>query len=312
MEQFKFIKLKTESTESGHITTTFLMQGLKPGQGLTIGNSIRRVLLSEIKGISITGIQIDDTAHEFSTVDGIREDILEIFLNLKQIVFKTPNTVPNDLWGQITINGPGIITASNIVTTPYLDIVNPNAYIATLTTKKELTINLKLEYDNGYRFGDQNTLTTNNFLALDAVFMPVLNVNYDLKVDYKGPHDSSESLILTVKTNGSLSPSQALNESCNYLLRLFESLTNKEKLIVHEEEPVESVNETVLIEELQLPARAYNCFKRVGINSLEDLKQYSEEEIREIKNFGKKSAQEVFHLLKEKYNIVLPTVKTSN
>ena len=281
-------------------------------QGLTIGNALRRVLLSNLEGTAITGIKIPGVAHEFSTIPNVREDVLEIFLNLKQIVLKSEKQTP--IFGTVTIEGPGVITASSIkFDDEDIEIVNPNQYIASFSGEDTLTFDIKVEKGIGYQFAEQANSNDNiDFLSIDAVFMPVLKVNYKINNVYLGYSKTTESLILEITTNGSVSPEKALSEAAQKLMTWFSFLTSEQNLAPQKEVEVEPIaqNDVILIEELQLPVRAYNCLKRAGINSVDDLVNYSQEEIREIKNFGKKSAQEVFQALKDKFDIVLPSLNS--
>jgi DNA-directed RNA polymerase subunit alpha len=313
MAELNFQYFKSSIEESGKITGHFLLQSLEAGQGLTIGNALRRVLLSNLEGTAITGIRIPGIAHEFSTIPNVREDVLEIFLNLKQIVLKSPKQTST--LGNITIQGPGVITASSIqFENEDIEVLNPNQYIATLSGNEVLSIDLKVEKGTGYQFAEQvNNSDNMDFLTIDAVFMPVLKVNYKVNNVYIGYSRTTESLLLEITTNGSISPEKALSEAAQKLMTWFSFLTSEQSLMPQEEEDkVEPVaqNDIILIEELQLPVRAYNCLKRAGINSVDDLVNYSQEEIREIKNFGKKSAQEVFQALKDKFDIVLPSLNS--
>ena len=170
---------------------------------------------------------------------------------------------------------------------------------------------IKVEKGIGYQFAEQANSNDNiDFLSIDAVFMPVLKVNYKINNVYLGYSKTTESLILEITTNGSVSPEKALSEAAQKLMTWFSFLTSEQNLAPQKEVEVEPIaqNDVILIEELQLPVRAYNCLKRAGINSVDDLVNYSQEEIREIKNFGKKSAQEVFQALKDKFDIVLPSL----
>jgi len=313
MAELNFQYFKSSIEESGKITGHFLLQSLEAGQGLTIGNALRRVLLSNLEGTAITGIRIPGIAHEFSTIPNVREDVLEIFLNLKQIVLKSTKQTPT--LGNITIQGPGVITASSIqFEDENIEVLNPNQYIATLSGNEVLSIDLKVEKGTGYQFAEQvNSSDNMDFLTIDAIFMPVLKVNYKVNNVYIGYSRTTESLLLEITTNGSISPEKALSEAAQKLMTWFSFLTSEQNLMPQEEEDkVEPVaqNDIILIEELQLPVRAYNCLKRAGINSVDDLVNYSQEEIREIKNFGKKSAQEVFQALKDKFDIVLPSLNS--
>jgi DNA-directed RNA polymerase subunit alpha len=316
MADFRFQCIESTTDESGKLRSRFLIRSIPYGQGITIGNALRRVLLSQIRGTAITAIQTSNMIHEFSTLEGIREDILEIFLNLKQVIIKRHNE--KDAIGDISLCGPGIITANNIKTDQNIEIVNPNQYIATITKPINFNMKLKLETDIGYRLGEQKKDKVDDFLALDAVFMPVISVNYKVNTYYSNNSTvDTEYLILEIVTNGSVTPAEALNEASQYLLNCFQAIVNipvgdiEEDIDNDEKKDEEQKKETILIEELQLPVRAYNCLKRVGVNSLDDLLKYSQEDIKNIKNFGKKSALDVFTILKEKYNITLPSVNTA-
>ena len=312
MTELNFQYFKSSVEESGKLTGHFLLQSLEAGQGLTIGNALRRVLLSNLEGTAITGIKIPGIAHEFSTMPNVREDVLEIFLNLKQIVLKSEKQTP--IFGTVTIEGPGVITASSIkFDDEDIEIVNPNQYIASFSGEDTLTFDIKVEKGIGYQFAEQANSNDNiDFLSIDAVFMPVLKVNYKINNVYLGYSKTTESLILEITTNGSVSPEKALSEAAQKLMTWFSFLTSEQNLAPQKEVEVEPIaqNDVILIEELQLPVRAYNCLKRAGINSVDDLVNYSQEEIREIKNFGKKSAQEVFQALKDKFDIVLPSLNS--
>ena len=306
--KFKYIKSSIE--ESGHSVGHFLMSNLSPGQGLTIGNALRRVLLSNIKGIAITAIRIPGASHEFSTIPGMREDILELLLNLKQVILKSETK--DLISGKIRLEGPGIITANSIKFDSEVKIINPNQYIATIATNTKIDLDIIAEQGIGYRFGDQSEQHYRDFLNIDAIFMPVLKVNYSINNVYLSYNKTTESLILEITTNGSITPEKALSEAAQNLMLWFSTLTQEKDLTLENSKIQQSPlpPEIILIEELQLPVRAYNCLKRSGINSVDELLKYSQEDIKEIKNFGKKSAEEVFQALKIKFNIVLPSLKS--
>jgi len=312
MEELKFKYFKSCVEESGNLTGYFLLQNLETSQGLTFGNTLRRVMLSNIEGTAITGIKIPGIVHEFSTIPDVREDLLEIFLNLKQIVLSSKNLKKDTpSFAYVSVQGPGVITANSIKFDDDIAVINPNQYIATLSGNEVFNFTLKVEKGVGYQFAEQEKNLNNlDFLAIDAVFMPIVRVNFKIKNVYTGYSKTTESLILEITTNGSISPEKALSEAAQKLRDWFSLLTNEENLISQEKIEIKSItpNEVILIEELQLPVRAYNCLKRAGINSVDDLVNYSPEEIREIKNFGKKSAQEVFQALKDKFDIVLPSL----
>ena len=250
------------------------------------------------------------THHEFSLIPGIREDILEILLNLKQIILKTKYT--DKISGKIIAKGPGIITANCLKFDNEVEIINPNQYIAAISTAQNIEFDIIAERGVGYQLADQTEQKAKDFLQIDAVFMPVVQVNYKINNIYVSRNKTNESLLLEITTNGSITPEKAVSEAAKKLMIWFSSLTNEENLKPEQIDIQQTIPqpEVILIEELQLPVRAYNCLKRAGINSVDELIQYSQEEIKEIKNFGKKSADEVFQALKKKFNIILPSLKS--
>jgi|TARA_B110000027_G_C16120377_1_gene302514 DNA-directed RNA polymerase subunit alpha len=306
--KFKYVKSIVE--ESGHLTGHFILTNLTPGQGLTLGNALRRVLLANLEGNAITAIRIPNASHEFSLIPGIREDILEILLNLKQIILKTKYT--DKISGKIIAKGPGIITANCLKFDNEVEIINPNQYIAAISTAQNIEFDIIAERGVGYQLADQTEQKAKDFLQIDAVFMPVVKVNYKINNIYVSHNKTNESLLLEITTNGSITPEKAVSEAAKKLMIWFSSLTNEENLKPEQIDIQQTIPqpEVILIEELQLPVRAYNCLKRAGINSVDELIQYSQEEIKEIKNFGKKSADEVFQALKKKFNIILPSLKS--
>ena len=307
--ELKFKSIKSKINESGTITGSFLMSNLLVGQGLTIANALRRVLLSNLEGTSITGIKIPNVVHEFSVIPGIREDILEIILNLKQIILKTEET--KKIYGKIKVKGPGIVTASCLSFDHKVIIINPNQYIATVSQKINLDLQIIAETGIGYNHNDPAEENFSDFISIDGVFMPVINVNYKINNIYISYNKTFEVIEFEITTNGSITPEEALNKASQKLIMWFSNFTNEKFFEPEISEPEINIekNETILIEELELPIRAYNCLKRAGINSINELTQYSEEEISEIKNFGKKSAVEVFQALKNKFNITLSSSK---
>jgi DNA-directed RNA polymerase subunit alpha len=307
--KLKIKYIKSSIKESGNIIGHFILTNLNTGQGLTIGNALRRVLLSNIEGTAITAIKIPNTSHEFSTIPGIREDILEILLNLKQIVLKT--TIKNKISGKIYAQGPGIITGSCLKFDDNVEIVNPNQYIGTITTNQKIEFDILVEPGIGYHFGNQAEQKYKNFLNIDAIFMPVVNVNFKINNVYLSYNKTEESLALDITTNGSLTPEKALSKAAQQLMEWFGDLTNEENLKPENKNVAKQISDlkSIRIEELNLSVRAYNCLKRSGIQSVSDLLQYSKEDFNEIKSFGKKSADEIFQVLKKKYNIIIPSLK---
>ena len=302
--------LRSENIESGSAYGQFVINSLKPGQGITIGNQLRRVMLSDLGGVAISAVRIAGVSHEFSTIPGVREDILEILLNLKGIVFKSKTE--NAQFGRLKIQGPAVITADLIQLPPDLKIVNPNHYIATISTANILEIEFKFEYGTGYQLASQAFLEeTDNYLQLDTIFMPVQKVDFKIENVYDTSNNITERVFIDIWTNGSISPTEALTSAAQVIIDLFTLLINNKD--TNEENPLEMNTSSIsiepytniAIEELQLSVRAYNCLKKAQINTVGDLLQYSPEKLQELKNFGRKSADEVFSTLKNKLGIVL-------
>ena len=303
--------LKSEKNESGSMYGQFLINSLQPGQGITVGNLLRRVLLSDLGGTTITAVRIAGVRDEFSIIPGVREDILEILLNLKGIVFK--NRTTDISFGRLKIKGPAVITADSIQLPSNLEIVNPNHYIATISTSNVLEIEFKFEYGTGYKLAGQTFCEkSEDFLQIDAIFMPIQKVDFKIENIYDNSNSITERLFLNIWTNGSLSPEDAILSASRFIVELFNSIMeNKFTQQIDEAEVAKDnlipINPhiNIAIEELQLSVRAYNCLKRAEINTIGDLLEYSPEKLQELKNFGRKSADEVFTTLKNKLGIVL-------
>ena len=302
--------LKSEKIQSGACHGQFVINSLRPGQGITIGNQLRRVLLGDLGGVAISAVRIAGITHEFSTIPGVREDILEILLNLKGIVFKSKTQ--DTQCGRLKIQGPSVVTADLIQLPSDLEIVNPNHYIATISTANILEIEFKFEYGTGYSLAAQTFLDeAENYLQLDTIFMPVQKVDFKIENVYDAVNNISERLLLDIWTNGSILPNKALEYSAQIIIDLFTLLINNKNM--NETNQLEAKSESIsiepytniAIEELQLSVRAYNCLKKAQINTVGDLLQYSPEKLQELKNFGRKSADEVFSTLKNKLGIIL-------
>ena len=302
--------LKSEKIQSGTCHGQFLINSLRPGQGITIGNQLRRVLLGDLGGIAISAVRIAGVSHEFSTIPGVREDILEILLNLKGIVFKSKTQETQ--FGRLKIQGPSVVTADLIQLPANLQIVNPNHYIATISTSNILEIEFKFEYGIGYKLASQAfSDEADNYLQLDTIFMPVQKVDFKIENVYDAANNITERLFLDIWTNGSISPNDALESAAKIIIDLFTLLMNNKD--TNENNQLEAKTQAmsmepytnVAIEELQLSVRAYNCLKKAQINTVGDLLQYSPGKLQELKNFGRKSADEVFSTLKNKLGIIL-------
>ena len=302
--------LKSEKTEASVLYGQFLINTLRAGQGITIGNLFRRVLLGDLKGTTITAVRIAGVNHEFSIIDGVREDVLELLLNLKGIVIK--GQLPASRFGRLKIQEPMVITASQIDLPEGLEIINPNHYIATTSTSNILEIELKFETGIGYHLASQTFADhSDDFLQLDAIFMPIHKVDFKIENISDKTNEQKESLILDIWTNGSISPEDAVYNASKIIVDLFSSIL-KNKFIDEtntlnyqgSSNPIDP-HTNIAIEELQLSVRAYNCLKRAQINTVGDLLKYSPEKLQELKNFGRKSADEVFVTLKNKLGIIL-------
>lgn len=288
-----------------------VLEPLEQGQGITIGNALRRILLSDLEGTSIVSVRIAGVNHEFSTISGIREDVLEILLNLKEITFKS-NT--NEiLIGRLRVQGPAIVTAEDFDLPAEITLVDPKQYIATICGNNVLEMEFRIEKGKGYRLVEKGIDETSvDFLQVDSIFMPVKKVNYFIEDVLYKQNSIQERLVLEVWTNGSITPKEAVSQSANILTELFNPLkTINFKSEDNFDSQEDSKINQILIEELQLSVRAYNCLKRAQIHSVADLLDYSQEDLLEIKNFGQKSAEEVIDALKKRLGINLPKEKNN-
>ena len=302
--------LKSEKIESGSMYGQFLINSLQSGQGITVGNLLRRVLLNDLGGTAITAIRIAGVRDEFSLIAGVREDILEILLNLKGIIFT--NATNNISFGRLKIKGPAVVTANSIQLPSNIDIVNPNHYIATISSSNFLEIEFKFEHGIGYKLATQTfSDESEDFLETDAIFIPVQKVDFKIENVYNDSNTITERLFIDIWTNGSISPEEAISSASKFAIELLDSIMeNKfpQKLDKSENtNNLTSINPhiNIAIEELQLSVRAYNCLKRAQIHTIGDLLEYSPEKLQELKNFGRKSADEVFTTLKNKLGIIL-------
>ncbi len=306
--QIECVESKTLKNQSQY--SRFVLEPLDRGQGTTVGNALRRVLLSNLEGAAVTAVRIAGVNHEFATIEGVREDVLEILLNMKEIVLKSYTSAPQI--GRVMITGPATVRAAQFDLPSEVEIVDPGQYIATLAEGARLEIEFRIEKGKGYRAVDRgrDDAAAVDFLQIDAVFMPVSKVNYtveDVRVDGALEKDR---LLLDIWTNGSLTPQEALSQAASILVELFNPLKdiNLETNITIDPDD-EDPNGQIPIEELQLSVRAYNCLKRAQINTVADLLDYSQEDLLEIKNFGAKSAEEVIEALQRRLGITLPQEK---
>lgn len=309
--QVECLDTKTDDRDRSQVSR-FVIEPLERGQGTTLGNALRRVLLSNLEGAAITAVRIAGVTHEFATVPGVREDVLDILLNMKKVVLKSYSSQPQI--GRLLAQGPMTVTAEHFELPSDVEVVDPSQYIATLSPNSTLEMEFRIEKGKGYRSVDKgrDDSTALDFMQIDSVFMPVRKVNYSVEDARVGDAMEKDRLIMEVWTNGSLTPQEALSQAASILVDLFNPLKEItiEPLDKEDDEDNDPTNQ-IPIEELQLSVRAYNCLKRAQINSVADLLDYSQEDLLEIKNFGAKSAEEVVEALRQRLGITLPQEKSS-
>ena len=310
--QYQIECVESKNPEKGQgLYGKFIIEPLERGQGTTVGNALRRVLLSNLQGSAITAVRIGGVNHEFATMPGVREDVLEILLNMKEVVLKSRTNQPQI--GRLLVQGPATVTADHFDLPSEVEVASQSQYIATLAEKASLEMEFRIETGTGYRSVERSRdeSTALDYLQIDAVFMPVRKVNYTVEDARVGGSLEKDRLIMEIWTNGSLTPQEAIGEAANLLVDLFVPLKDiTVESLKDEFTPDENPNSQIPIEELQLSVRAYNCLKRAQINSVADLLDYSQEDLLEIKNFGQKSAEEVIEALQERLGITLPQEKS--
>jgi DNA-directed RNA polymerase subunit alpha len=268
-------------------------------------------LLSNLQGLAITGVRITGIDHEFSTIPNIKEDVVDILLNLKQIILKGNITEPT--LARLSVKQAGIIIAKDIELPNNITLLDPQQYIANLTDKGTLEMEFLINKGQNYFTSDRlDSIIPDSFLGVDAVFMPVTKVNFFVETSNNNSASELESLILEIWTNGSITPDEALTSSAEILENTFGllKLTNTSSVLPPSvEAPVQEESsehiETISIEDLELSVRAYNCLKKANVHTVWDLIQYSVSDLLEFKNFGRKSAEEVRTNLKNRFSIDL-------
>jgi DNA-directed RNA polymerase subunit alpha len=301
MSNFQFECIELNLQTSTEYFGRFVLKPLDVGHGITIGNILRRVLLTNLPGISIVGVRIAGVNHEFSTIPGVREDVLEILLNLKEVIFKSLHQ--GETFGRLRVQGPAIITASCIDLPSTLEIVNPNQYLATISDNSVLEMEIKLDWGKGYTLAENLVVEDpRDFLRIDAIFMPVRRVVYHIE-----KLGNQEQLVLDIWTNGSITPSDAVSVASKTIINWFKTIENLDKTPSKKDNNINKQRDLKIIpiEELNLSARAYNGLKRAQINLIGELLNYSLNDLREIKNFGQKSVQEVIKALETRYGVLM-------
>ncbi len=282
----------------------FVVTPLERGFGITIGNSLRRILLSSLPGAAATSIKIEGVQHEFSTVPGVAEDVSEIILNIKKIALKLHSDGPKTIY--IEKKGAGEITANDFAVDSDIEVFNPDLHIASLNEDARLYMEVVLSKGRGYVSAERNKQAMQppvGVIPIDSIYTPVKKVNYTVENTRVGSQIDRETLTVDVWTNGTINPDEAVSLAAkviNDLLQLFVDLSeeakNAEVIVEKEESKKEKVLE-MTIEELDLSVRSYNCLKRAGINTVEDLSNKSEEDMMKVRNLGRKSLEEVINKL---------------
>ncbi|MDD6847183.1 MAG: DNA-directed RNA polymerase subunit alpha [Oscillospiraceae bacterium] len=294
-------RIETEElTEDGRYGR-FVVEPLERGFGNTLGNSLRRVLLSSLEGCAVTSIKINGVLHEFSTVPGVKEDVTEIVLNMKSLVAKIYDNTPKVV--EIAAEGPCEVTAGDIKHDADVEILNPELHIATLGDDAKLNIEITLDKGRGYVPGEKNKLLSGNnvigVLPVDSIYTPVLKVNYTVDNTRVGQITDYDKLTLDVWTNGVINAQEAvslaakvLTEHLNLFVNLSDTVTNSEIMVEKDDKGKDKYLE-MTIEELDLSVRSFNCLKRAGINNVEDLINKTTEDMMKVRNLGRKSLEEV-------------------
>lgn len=277
----------------------FVIEPLERGFGTTLGNSLRRVLLSSLPGVAVASIKVDGVLHEFSTIQGVKEDIVEIILNLKELSLSMDVDGPKT----ITIDsiGPCVVTGKDIITGSEVEILNPDHHIATLADGAKFYMELNIEKGRGYVMAERNKRPGQSIgiIPVDSIFTPIRKVNFSVSDTRVGQVTDYDKLTIEIWTNCSISPDEAVGLAAKILtehLSLFINLSdhaNKVEIMVEKEEEPKERSLDMTIEELDLSVRSYNCLKRASINTLQELIQKSEEDMMKVRNLGKKSLEEV-------------------
>ena len=283
----------------------FVIEPLERGYGITIGNALRRILLSSLPGVAVNAIKIDGVLHEFSTIPGVKEDVTEIILTLKELSATIDDEGSRTL--KIEAQGPCSITGADIICPPDVEILSKDLAIATLDDNAKLNMEIFVDKGRGYVSAEENK-TENvpiGVLPVDSIYTPVEKVSYHVENTRVGQKTDYDKLVLEVWTNGSINPQEGMSlaakvlvEHLNLFIDLTEHVSSVEIMVEKEEDQKEKVLE-MTIEELDLSVRSYNCLKRAGINTVEELANKSEDDMMKVRNLGKKSLEEVIQKLEE-------------
>jgi len=313
MLEFQTPQITAEKTEDNR--GTFTIEPLDRGFGYTFGNSLRRVLLSSLAGAAVTSVRVEGVAHEFSTISGVKEDVTDIVLNLKEIVARMHSDAA-EIEVPLVATGPGEVTAGDIDLPSGVELLNPEAHVATLEKKTKLEMYLTIGRGRGYSPAEDNKTPDQpiGVIPIDSIFSPVKRVAYQVESARVGQRTDYDKLTLDIETDGSVAPQAALREAAEILIKSLAIFTDQERLEALQagHDGMGGVEvaagpqaagrsdgmDDILIEELELGVRSYNCLKRAGVQTVGDLLQKSESELAAIPNFGRKSIEEVIETLK--------------
>ena len=311
MLDFQIPKITADNVEDNR--GSFTVEPLDRGFGYTFGNSLRRVLLSSLAGAAVTSIRIEGVAHEFSTIEGVKEDVTDIVLNLKDVVCRMHGD-SDEIEVPLIVTGPAEVKAKDIDLPSGVEILNPNAHVATLDKKAKLEMYLTIGRGRGYRPAEGNKSPEQpiGVIPIDSIFSPVRRVSYEVEAARVGQRTDFDKLTLDIETDGSVDPQAALREAAEVLIKSLSIFTDASRIESLSTPPDGAAElaaaatagpsadgmEEILIEELELGVRSYNCLKRAGIQTIGDLVLKSENELSAIPNFGRKSIEEVKETLR--------------
>ncbi len=304
--ELKIKNINTTTSSDGSQYGKFVIEPLERGYGATIGNALRRVLLSSLEGAAVTSVRIEGITHEYTSIPGVVEDVIDIMLNLKSVVVKTDSVEPQHL--RLDVTTAGSVLAGDIELPAGVKIVNPDCVICTLSQGGSIHADITVETGKGYVAVDvlkeQKNGLPIDLLPIDAVFMPIKRVSYNVEPARVGESLDFDKLTLEIWSNGSIEVGQALSKAATLLIEHFSQIAGTtgapaqvKQEVIETQEVEEESTPTLSIEDLELSVRAYNCLKRASINSMSELLKKSEHDLLNIKNFGKKSSDEVIEKL---------------
>lgn len=296
-------KIILEESDDPERYGVFVIEPLERGYGTTLGNSLRRILLSSLPGNAVSSVKLNGVLHEFSTIPGVVEDTTDIVLNLKKLLVKVYGDCPKKV--QLNVKGPKQVTAADIAISSDVEILNPDLYLATVSDNGTLDAEITIDRGRGYVSAERNKSAESiiGVIAMDSRFSPVTKVNFVVEHTRVGQVTDYDRLVMQVWTDASISPVEAvslaakiMSEHLNLFINLSQTAGKAEIMVEKEEEHKDKILE-MTIEELDLSVRSYNCLKRAGINTVEELTRKSEEDMMKVRNLGRKSLEEVEHKL---------------